>query len=189
MSFVKSEAKTAATIFEEDVNFYDHVAHKWTHHASKIVSVNEPIDNRGLVSREFESIYYALRYRRALKVLPEGQQYFELRNLMPMPVVGLGTGGLWREQTAEVMKSAIDEGYRLLDLAREYGNEHIVPEVLSNYQGVLRGAGSIKRVDLFLETKVWPTQLGFGPTSNAIADSLHAMQTNYINLYLLHWPK
>jgi len=87
------------------------------------------------------------------------------------------------------MKSAIDLGYRLFDLAREYGNEHLVPEVLSNYQGVLRGAGSIKRGDLFLETKVWPTQLGFGPTSHAIADSLHAMKTDYINLYLLHWPQ
>lgn len=170
------------------MNFYDHNARKWMSHNSKIVSVNEPVE-KGLIAREFDCIYYALRYRRALKALPEGQQYIELRNLMPMPVVGLGTGGLWREQTAEVMKMAIDEGYRLLDLAREYGNEHIVPEVLSTYQSVLRGSGSIKRVDLYLESKVWPTQLGFEPTRKAITESLRAMQTDYINLYLLHWPK
>jgi diketogulonate reductase-like aldo/keto reductase len=44
------------------------------------------------------------------------------------------------------------------------------------------------RDELFLESKVWPTELGFVPTSEAIETSLGHLNTNYVDLYLLHWP-
>ena len=46
-----------------------------------------------------------------------------------------------------------------------------------------------KRDELFLESKVWPTELGFVPTSDAIETSLEHLNTNYIDLYMLHWPE
>lgn len=47
----------------------------------------------------------------------------------------------------------------------------------------------ITRRDLFLESKVWPTELGYLPTSRAVRSSLQQLRTNYVDLYLLHWPK
>jgi diketogulonate reductase-like aldo/keto reductase len=48
---------------------------------------------------------------------------------------------------------------------------------------------AIDRREVFLQSKVWPTQLGFGPTSRAIAASLQQLGTAYIDQYMLHWPR
>ena len=76
-------------------------------------------------------------------------------------------------------------GYRLFDLAREYNNELTLAEV------VKAGASDENipmRDELFIETKVWPTDLGFEPTTMAIEMSLEHLNSNYVDLYLLHWP-
>ena len=119
--------------------------------------------------------------------------------------MGLGTGGIYLEHSAEVFIEAYLSGYRLLDLAREYRNEHLVHEALlddhafrssaayrnhhqsAKQQIVIRKPP--RRSELFLETKVWPTDLGFLPTSQAIETSLREVRSNYIDMYLLHWPR
>jgi diketogulonate reductase-like aldo/keto reductase len=119
--------------------------------------------------------------------------------------MGLGTGGLRVEtgQAHEVITQALHIGYRNLDLAREYGTESIVSNVLSDrvpltdrQQSQLTKAGGAVselafpfRSQLFITTKVWPTDLGFGPTSFAIDTSLNELRSNYADAYLLHWPK
>jgi diketogulonate reductase-like aldo/keto reductase len=105
-----------------------------------------------------------------------------------MPVIGLGTGGLSYSETQHVIKSSLDIGYRLLDLAREYNNEHIVPLVFKEYEKDSQLPYTVTRSDVFIITKVWPTELGFYPTSTAIMKSLVSLETNYVDLYLLHWP-
>ena len=50
------------------------------------------------------------------------------------------------------------------------------------------GARPVHRRELFLQSKVWPTELGYGPTSAAIATSMRLLQSNYVDLYMLHWP-
>ncbi len=101
-------------------------------------------------------------------------------------------------------------GYRLFDLAREYNNEHIVPQTLQRVNQLhaeqcllprdqrthpdachadAAHALPVTRSDLFLQSKVWPTELGFLPTSAAIATSLRLLQSNYIDHYMLHWPQ
>ena len=45
------------------------------------------------------------------------------------------------------------------------------------------------RGEMFIETKVWPTELGFYPTSDSILSSLEDLKSNYIDLYLIHWPE
>ena len=47
----------------------------------------------------------------------------------------------------------------------------------------------VARSDVILQTKVWPTELGFEATSHAIAASLEALKTPYIDSYLIHWPR
>ena len=132
-----------------------------------------------------ENIFDVLRYERILKFLPDGQTFIKLRNGLIMPLMGLGTGGLYPEQTFDTLVTSQRLGYRLFDLAREYNNEEIFSQVLD----LAREDHSLPlRDDLFIETKVWPTHLGFFPTSDSIETSLQHLNTNYIDLYLLHWP-
>lgn len=136
---------------------------------------------------ELTSIVQALRRIRSVDSyhnydLPS----YHLRNGVLLPMIGLGTGGIYHEQSHEVFTNAIDLGYRLFDLAREYGNEGIMGEVVADAisKGTVKG-----RDDFFLETKVWPTELGFDPTTNAILHSLRDLRTSYVDLYLIHWPE
>ena len=108
---------------------------------------------------------------------------YELRNSIQIPMIGLGTGGLYVEESEDIFRDAIELGYRLFDSAREYQNERILGNVLKSV------SSQLSRNHFFLETKVWPTQLGFLPTTNAILDSLNEFQTSYVDLYLLHWPE
>ena len=131
----------------------------------------------------YESVYEALRQYRRIKYIPNGQEYLPLRNQLILPSVGLGTGGLNHEDLKDILKKAFNIGYRTFDLAREYGNEHIVASALQENEEV------IKREELFLISKVWPTHLGVIPTTDSVHESLHDLKTNYIDSYLLHWPE
>lgn len=134
----------------------------------------------------FSNVYESLRFVRSLKYVPIGQQYYTLRNSLPMPQIGLGTGGLALEETKNIVKLALKLGYRSLDLAREYKNEHLVGELFAES---LEDESMPLRAEVFVESKVWPTELGFFPTSEAILASLEELKTNYVDLYLLHWPE
>jgi len=72
-----------------------------------------------------------------------------------------------------------------LDLAREYGNEGTVGDILVETAQLEDGPS---REEVFLISKVWPTELGFIPTLDAIDASLNLLKTPYIDMYLLHWP-
>jgi len=134
----------------------------------------------------FSNVYEALRFSRSLKYVPIGQQYYTLRNALPMPQIGLGTGGLLTEETKNIVKLAMKVGFRSFDLAREYKNENIIGELITES---LEDDTMPVRGELFLETKVWPTELGFFPTTDAVMTSLEELKTNYVDLYLLHWPE
>lgn len=95
--------------------------------------------------------------------------------------IGLGTGGIYLEDAHAVFTTALAQGYRLFDLAREYRNEHLLAEALAT--------SGVPRSEVFLQTKVWPTQLGFQPTLRAISTSLQQLRTGYIDHYMLHWPR
>ena len=117
---------------------------------------------------------------------------------------------MYLEDALDVFTDAITLGYRLFDLAREYGNEHIIPKALQRVEELhteqcllprdqrthpnacgsdTAGAQPVSRGDLFLQSKVWPTELGFEPTSAAITTSLRLLESNYIDHYMLHWPE
>jgi diketogulonate reductase-like aldo/keto reductase len=97
--------------------------------------------------------------------------------------VGLGTGGIPHDRAPQVFSEALRLGYRLFDLAREYGNEPVAAQMLA-------GPGAAAdRSKVFLQSKVWPTQLGFAPTTRALAASLRELRTTYIDQYMLHWPR
>jgi diketogulonate reductase-like aldo/keto reductase len=100
---------------------------------------------------------------------------------MEMPWLGLGTFEL--EEGGEVENSvrwALDYGYRSIDTATAYDNE----------EGVAHGIrqSSVQREDVFLTTKVWNTDQGYDSTLAALKKSLRRLDTDYVDLYLVHWP-
>lgn len=183
MSFVIDDASTVHGILSNDWHFMnisdpESEAQTWTIDYSTIITKNTIVESASV------DVYEALREHRSLKVIPTDQQYTNLRNKIPMPTMGLGTGGLYQEETEKTIKTAITLGYRLFDLAREYNNERVFATVLAEAQA----EGEVHRSEIFIESKVWPTELGFNATTDAIHHSLELLNSNYIDLYLLHWP-
>ena len=105
-------------------------------------------------------------------------EYLTLNNGVPMPLVGFGTFMLGGEACKTAVAAAIRSGYRMIDTAEAYGNEKEVGEGIKQ--------SGVDRKELFLVTKV-----NFKSYENAgqtVAQSLASLQTDYIDLLLLHWP-
>ncbi|WP_422104348.1 aldo/keto reductase [Winogradskyella sp.] len=106
---------------------------------------------------------------------------FTLNNGLKMPSLGLGV--LFAKNNGEVenaVVSALNNGYRKIDTASGYGNEEGVGK------GILESG--IDRSDIFLATKVWNTEQGYDKTLKSFDESLKRLQTEYVDLYLVHWP-
>lgn len=106
---------------------------------------------------------------------------FTLNNQLQMPAIGLGV--LFAQNDGEVEQaviSALQAGYRKIDTASAYQNE----------EGVGRGikASGIAREDIFLTSKVWNNEQGYDQTLKAFERSLQRLQTDYLDMYLIHWP-
>ncbi|HYF06445.1 MAG TPA: aldo/keto reductase [Acetobacteraceae bacterium] len=97
-----------------------------------------------------------------------------------LPRLGLGTWELRGEACASAVAGAIGLGYRHLDTAEMYGNEDAVG------QGIARGG--VARRDLFLTSKVWWTNLLPDGIRRDAEASLRRLGTEYLDLYLVHWP-
>ena len=103
-----------------------------------------------------------------------------------IPAIGLGTFGSDRfsgEAIAKAVKGAIAVGYRHIDCASVYGNEHLIGPAL---QEVL-GAG-VKREELWITSKVWNDMHGAGDILLSCARTLKDLKLEYLDLYLVHWP-
>lgn len=103
-----------------------------------------------------------------------------------IPAVGLGTFGSDRftgEQIAAAVEGAIALGYRHIDCASVYGNEHLIGPALRNAM-----AAGVKREDLWITSKVWNDMHGEGDVLLSCAKTLKDLQLDYLDLYLVHWP-
>ena len=97
-----------------------------------------------------------------------------------IPQVGLGVWQTANEIAAPSVRAAIAAGYRHVDTAAIYNNEDGVGEGIRT-SGVSRG-------DIFLTTKLWNDAQGYGSTLKAFDESLKRLGTDYVDLYLIHWP-
>ena len=103
-----------------------------------------------------------------------------------IPAIGLGTFGSDRfsgEIIAEAVKGAIAVGYRHIDCASVYGNEHQIGQALRE----VMDAG-IKRDELWITSKVWNDMHGDGDVLLSCAKTLKDLKLDYLDLYLVHWP-
>ncbi|MEH8031629.1 aldo/keto reductase [Gallibacterium anatis] len=104
-----------------------------------------------------------------------------LNNGVVMPMIGFGVYQVSDEETEQVVLSALEQGYRLLDTAAIYGNEAGVGRAIK--------ASGIPREEIFVTTKLWiQRQDAFNGTQKALDESLGRLGLDYVDLYLMHQP-
>ncbi|MCD2138153.1 aldo/keto reductase [Salinicoccus halitifaciens] len=109
------------------------------------------------------------------------QDTYTLANGVEIPVMGLGVyKNVDEQELATAVTSALESGYRHVDTAKVYKNEKGVGEAIKN--------SGVPREDIFVTTKVWNTDQGYEKTLKAFERSLEALDMDYIDLYLIHWP-
>lgn len=105
----------------------------------------------------------------------------KLRNGMEIPRVGLGTWQITdRPLLKHIISKAYEEGYRLIDTAAAYSNEISLSKAIAE--------AGMPRNDLIITDKVWNTGRGYEEVQDACKRSLKKLKTDYIDLYLIHWP-
>jgi 2,5-diketo-D-gluconate reductase A len=103
-----------------------------------------------------------------------------LNNGVRMPQLGFGVFQVGNDEARAAVATALECGYRSIDTAALYGNEHGV--------GVAVRASGIPREELFVTTKLWNADHGAGRVLPAFERSLDKLGLDYVDLYLIHWP-
>ena len=104
-------------------------------------------------------------------------EYVTLNNGIKMPMAGIGTFLLSPDEAEASVLAALEYGYRLIDTANAYMNEKAVGRAMKH--------AGVAREDIFLETKIWPC---FYEEKDAIDKTLERLDTDYIDLLLIHQP-
>ena len=105
---------------------------------------------------------------------------FKLSNGIEIPSIGFGTWLLEGEKVTEPLKIALAKGYTHIDTAAIYKNEKEIGAVLK--------AENVDRSKLFITSKCWNSERGYEKAMTAFEQTLADLQTDYLDLYLIHWP-
>ncbi|WP_121823472.1 aldo/keto reductase [Halostella salina] len=103
------------------------------------------------------------------RTLPSGDE---------LPAVGVGTWNISGDTVREAVRAGLDAGYAHVDTAEGYRNEDAVGDAIADYD----------REDVFLTSKVLPKNLGYESVLQSCEASLERLGTDYLDLYLIHWP-
>ena len=105
-----------------------------------------------------------------------------LNNGLEIPCIGLGTYQIRKKSEIEnVIKIGYNTGYKLIDTAVVYGNEKLIGDALKKLK--------IKRNDIFIITKIYKGDMKYDKVKKSIESSLKKLQTDYIDIVLIHWPE
>ena len=108
-------------------------------------------------------------------------KYVKLLNGVEMPILGFGVYQIPDlEECERVVLEAIEVGYRSIDTAQVYGNEEAVGNAIKK--------SGVDRKEFFVTTKVWISNSGYEKAKASIEESLKKLQTDYIDLLLIHQP-
>lgn len=106
---------------------------------------------------------------------------FRLNNNICIPNIGFGTYKSGNGECEKAIIDAINTGYTYFDTAAFYKNERDIAKAIKN--------SNKKREELIIASKVWREDLGYDNTMKAFESSLKNLDTNYLDVYLIHWPK
>lgn len=106
----------------------------------------------------------------------------KLTNSVEIPQLGFGTFKVEDgQQVVDSVRMALQAGYRHIDTAAVYGNEVGVGQGMKE--------SGVERTEIFLTSKVWNSDQGYEETLQAFEASIAKLGTDYLDLYLIHWPK
>lgn len=106
---------------------------------------------------------------------------FVLSNGVGIPCIGFGTFQIPDgQECVDAVEAALDDGYRHIDTAAVYKNEKSVAKAIA--------ISGVPRDQIFLTSKVWNDDRGYDKTLAAFDRSLNELETDYLDLYLIHWP-
>lgn len=105
----------------------------------------------------------------------------KLYNGIEIPEIGFGTWHIKDEKELEFsIKTAVENGYTHIDTASKYKNEELIGNTIEKY--------NIPRENLFITSKLWNEDKGYDNTIKAFQETLDRLKTDYLDLYLIHWP-
>ncbi|WP_411113178.1 aldo/keto reductase [Streptomyces sp. 029-5] len=104
-----------------------------------------------------------------------------LHNGIEMPQLGFGVWQVPDDEAARAVGTALEAGYRSIDTAAIYGNEEGTGKAIES--------SGIAREELFVTTKLWNSEQGYDTTLRAFDASLEKLGLEYLDLYLIHWPR
>ena len=107
-------------------------------------------------------------------------EHYILNNGVEIPAIAFGTYKAADGKSADVIRAAIEAGYRYFDTASFYGTETYLAQAV-------RESG-ISRDEIFIASKLWKTEMGYENVKSAFERSLDKLNTDYLDLYLIHWP-
>lgn len=107
-------------------------------------------------------------------------EFTTLNNGIKMPILGYGVYQVSKEECERCVLDAICVGYRSIDTAQAYGNEEAVGNAVQKC--------GVPREELFLTTKIWVSNAGYEKAKFSLRESLRKLQTEYIDLVLIHQP-
>jgi len=107
-------------------------------------------------------------------------EYVQLNNELKMPMLGYGVYQVTKDECERCVLEALHTGYRLIDTAQNYFNEEEVGNAIVK--------SGIPREEIFLTSKVWVEHYGYEETKESVYESMRKLQTEYIDLMLLHQP-
>lgn len=105
----------------------------------------------------------------------------KLSNGIEIPSIGFGTSLITDEECLRVIKQAIKVGYRHIDTASAYNNEKEIGQAIRQ--------SNIDKKELFITSKVWKDSMGYDNTLKSFENTLKDLNLEYIDLFLIHWPK
>jgi len=113
------------------------------------------------------------------------EECITLNNGAKMPRLALGTWKAPAEKTKQAVITAIKSGYRFLDCANDYDNEHVIGEALQE----LFKEGVVKREDLFIQAKLWNSNHRREHVRPDLEATLKELQIEYVDSFVIHWPQ
>ena len=137
--------------------------------AKPLITEDFSLRNMRLLDRILDAVGYA-----------DSRKAFTLPNGTEIPAVGFGSYLSTKNGTQTVL-DALNAGYRYIDTAKFYGNEAEIGDAIAQ--------SGIPREEIFLCSKVWPTDLGRDNTLSSFEESCRKLKTDYLDMYLIHWPK